>query len=139
MIRASRPYPEDANGKRRSFLLYLASLAFFYPVMRFVGYSIPKKPNYVKITTQLPLSGYLITREFILFDKNDLCWAISRKCTHLGCKLHYSETKDILECPCHQSKFHASTGDVVKGPAKKPLTLFPVKKREENPFYIVTT
>ena len=139
MIRASRPHPGDANGKRRSFLLYLASLALFYPVMRFVGHSIPKKPNYVKITTQLPLSGYLITRDFILFDKNDLCWAISRKCTHLGCRLHYSETKDILECPCHQSKFHASTGDVVKGPAKKPLTLFPVKKREDSPFYIVTT
>jgi len=139
MIRASQPHPGDTNGKRRSFLLYLASLALFYPVMRFVGYSIPKKPSYVKITTQLPLSGYLITRDFILFDKNDLCWAISRKCTHLGCKLHYSETKDILECPCHQSRFHASTGDVVKGPAKKPLTLFPVKKREDSPYYIVTT
>jgi cytochrome b6-f complex iron-sulfur subunit len=139
MTRASQLLPRNENGKRRSFLLYLTSLALLYPIMRFAGYSIPKKPNYVKITSQLPLTGYLITRDFILFDKGDLCWALSRKCTHLGCKLHYSETKDILECPCHQSRFHASTGDVVKGPAKKPLRVFPVEKRENSPYYIVTT
>jgi cytochrome b6-f complex iron-sulfur subunit len=139
MTRASQLLPRNENGKRRSFLLYLTSLALLYPIMRFAGYSIPKKPNYVKITSQLPLTGYLITRDFILFDKGDLCWALSRKCTHLGCKLHYSERKDILECPCHQSRFHASTGDVVKGPAKKPLRVFPVEKRENSPYYIVTT
>jgi cytochrome b6-f complex iron-sulfur subunit len=139
MTRASQLLPRNENGKRRSFLLYLTSLALLYPIMRFAGYSIPKKPNYVKITSQLPLTGYLITRDFILFDKGNLCWALSRKCTHLGCKLHYSETKDILECPCHQSRFHASTGDVVKGPAKKPLRVFPVEKRENSPYYIVTT
>ena len=139
MTRASQLLPRNENGKRRSFLLYLTSLALLYPIIRFTGYRIPKKPNYVKITSPLPLTGYLITRDFILFDKGDLCWALSRKCTHLGCKLHYSETKDILECPCHQSRFHASTGDVVKGPAKKPLMVFPVEKRENSPYYIVTT
>ena len=139
MIPVSQSHSNGANGKRRSFLLYLMSLALFYPIARFVGYSIPRKPNYIKITSQLPLAGYLITRDFILFDKDGLYWALSRKCTHLGCKLHYSETNDILECPCHQSRFHASTGDVVKGPAKKPLTLFPVEKRDSSPFYIVTT
>jgi len=139
MIRVPQSHPNGTNGKRRSFLLCLTSLALLYPIVRFVGYNIPKKPNYIKITSKLPLAGYLITRDFILFDKNDRCWALSRKCTHLGCKLHYSETRDILECPCHQSRFHVSTGDVVKGPAKKPLTLFPVEKRENNPYYIVTT
>lgn len=139
MISRSKPQHKDANGKRRSFLIYLTSLALFYPILRFVGYSIPKKPNYVKISTQLPLTGYIISQDFILFDKNDLCWALSRRCTHLGCKLHYSETEDILECPCHQSRFHASTGEVLKGPAKKSLTLFPVEKRDSNPYYIVTT
>lgn len=139
MIPASQPHPRNENGKRRSFLLYLTSLALLYPIIRFAGYSIPKKPNYVKITSPLPLTGYLITRDFILFDKEDLCWALSRKCTHLGCRLHYSATRDVLECPCHQSRFNASSGEVVKGPAKKPLTLFPVEKRENSPHYIVTT
>jgi len=139
MIKRSKPQHKGANGKRRSFLIYLTSLALFYPILRFVGYSIPKKPVYVKISSQLPLTGYIISQDFILFDKNDLCWALSRRCTHLGCKLHYSETEDILECPCHQSRFHASTGEVLKGPAKKSLTLFPVEKRESSPYYIVTT
>ena len=135
----SQPHPRNENGKRRSFLLYLTSLALLYPIMRFAGYSIPRKPNYVNITSPLPLTGYLIARDFVLFDKGGLCWALSRRCTHLGCKLHYSETRDVLECPCHQSMFNASSGDVVKGPAKKPLTLFPVEKRENSPYYIVTT
>lgn len=127
------------TSQRRSFLLSLLSLALFYPVMRFIGYRIPKKPNHIKIANQLPPDGFLLTRDFILFDKGDKCWAMSRKCTHLGCRLHYIETRDLLECPCHQSQFYGSTGLVVKGPAKKPLTLFPVEKRDNSPHYIVTT
>jgi len=129
----------DSTVKRRNFLLSLLSLALLYPVMRFIGYKIPRKPNHIRITTQLPVGGFLLTRDFILFDKDDNCWALSRKCTHLGCSLHYIETRDILECPCHQSQFYGSTGKVMKGPAKKALTLFPVEKRESSPYYIVTT
>jgi len=140
VIRAYQQHSGNTTtGKRRSFLLYLLSLALLYPVMRFIGYKVPRKPKHIKITTQLPVGGFLVARDFILFDKGDNCWALSRKCTHLGCKLHYIETRDILECPCHQSKFHGSTGKVMAGPAQKALTLFPVVKRENSPYYIVTT
>jgi len=131
--------PKDTVKRRRSFLLYLWSLALFYPIMRFIGYTIPKKPNYVKITSPLPRGGFLVTNDFILFDRDDSHWALSRKCTHLGCKVHYSETKNILECPCHQSQFNAADGGVIKGPAKRALTVFPVEKRKKTPYYIVTT
>ncbi len=127
------------SPKRRIFLHSLWIFALFYPIKRFIGYTIPKKPVYVKIAAPLPVGGYLLTSDFILFDRDDNCWALSRKCTHLGCKLHYSETREILECPCHQSQFNSSTGEVVKGPAKKSLTLLPVEKRETSPYYIVTT
>ncbi len=124
---------------RRTCLTFIGTLAFLYPVLQFAGFKIPKKPTYVNINKRLPLSGVLTTTDFILFDRDNKYWALSRKCTHLGCKLNYHEDRDILECPCHQSRFNVATGEVIKGPAQKSLTFFPVEKRQEEPFYVVTT
>lgn len=137
-MKKNRQTPEKGNA-RRTFLTFLGTLAFLYPVLQFAGFKIPKKPTYVNISKPLPTTGYLITADFILFDRDNKCWALSRTCTHLGCKLNYQEDKDILECPCHQSRFNVETGKVVKGPAEKPLTFLPVEKRQEDPLYVVTT
>lgn len=134
--------PDQQSGKkldRRKILTYLAGSALVYPLFQFIGYRVPKKPVYVPINQTLPTTGYVVTPDFVLFDREDICWALSRKCTHLGCKLNYHEENDILECPCHQSQFVAKSGEVVKGPAKKPLPFFPVEKRSSEPYYIVTT
>lgn len=117
----------------------MGTLAFLYPVLQFVGFKIPKKPTFVNINKPVPGSGYLITADFILFDRDDQCWALTRKCTHLGCRLNYHEEQGILECPCHQSQFHAETGLVLRGPAKKTLSSLPVEKRQGDPYYVVTT
>ncbi len=124
---------------RRTFLTFLGTLAFLYPVLQFAGFKIPKKPSYININKPIPASGFLITNDFILFDRNNKYWALSRKCTHLGCKLNYHEDRNILECPCHQSRFNVQTGEVIKGPAQTSLTFLPVEKRQEEPFYVVTT
>ena len=129
----------EKSNTRRTFLTFWGSLAFLYPVLQFAGFKIPEKPTYVSISKPLPTSGYLVTTEFILFDRGNKYWALSRNCTHLGCKLNYHEDKDILECPCHQSRFHVETGKVVNGPAQKPLTFLPVEKRHDDPLYVVTT
>jgi len=129
----------EQRGKRRLFIHSLWIFALLYPIMKYMGYTVPRKPVYVKITTPMPLAGFLLTSDFILFDKDDRCWALSRKCTHLGCKIHYSETREILECPCHQSQFDHITGTVIKGPAQRPLTQLPVEKRLNSPYYVVTT
>jgi Rieske Fe-S protein len=124
---------------RRKCLTFFGTLALLYPVLQFAGFKIPKKPTYVNINKPVPASGYLSTTDFILFDRDNEYWALSRKCTHLGCKLNYHEDKDILECPCHQSRFNVKTGEVIKGPAHKPLTFLPVEKRQDEPIYVVTT
>lgn len=130
----------DSNAfrpKRRSLLL-IGALALVYPLLRFLGYTVPRKPVKTLINQKLPANGILSTKDFILFDRDNKSWALSRKCTHLGCKLSYHEQGNYLECPCHQSRFTVD-GTVVKGPAKENLALFPVEKRETAPFYTITS
>jgi Rieske Fe-S protein len=123
---------------RRSLFTLLGSLALSYPLLRFIGFKVPKKPLRVDVHKSAPANGVLIMQDFILFDRNGECWALSRKCTHLGCKLNYLEEIDILECPCHQSKFNSISGAVLEGPAKRSLHFFPVEIREKDPRYVVT-
>lgn len=46
--------------------------------------------------------------------------AFSAVCTHQGCTVAPQGTE--FDCPCHGSRFDATTGDVLQGPASKALT-----------------
>lgn len=123
---------------RRVIIAWIGALTLSYPLLRFIGFKVPRKPIRVDIHKPAPTNGVIINQEFILFDRNDTCWALSRKCTHLGCKLNYLEELDILECPCHQSKFDPRSGAVIEGPAQHALHFYPVEKRDNDPLYVVT-
>ena len=49
--------------------------------------------------------------------------ALSAVCTHQACEVRPASAG--LKCPCHGSVFSLD-GDVLRGPAKKPLPVFPV-------------
>jgi nitrite reductase/ring-hydroxylating ferredoxin subunit len=55
-------------------------------------------------------------------------FAIGEVCTHKGCALSNGNLEgEIVRCPCHSSMFSVKTGDVVRGPAKKPEPVFETK------------
>ena len=127
------------TGDRRRFLgrvlrwgAGLVSLSLGYPLLRFLGFTVKPKPRYVTVSAPLPLSGYHAERDFILFGGTDTPYAVSRTCTHLGCRVNFLEDKQLIECPCHQSRF-SREGKRLAGPAKKTLPTYPVEvKRAED-------
>lgn len=110
-----------------------------YPILRFLGFSRPRKPRFVRIHKAMPASGFLVERDFVLFESKVKTWAVSRKCTHLGCRLNFSEQQNQFICPCHESRFNP-TGKRIAGPARRDLPVYLVSKETENqlPVYVVT-
>ena len=53
-------------------------------------------------------------------DEQGSVHALSAKCTHLGCVVHWNASERSWDCPCHASRF-ATDGTVLHGPAATPL------------------
>jgi Rieske Fe-S protein len=71
-----------------------------------------------------PGEGGVIEREgeqvaAFVDDRGEL-QLMSARCPHLGCVVAWNPTKRTFDCPCHGSRF-GPLGDVVAGPAAKPL------------------
>jgi len=110
----------------------ILSALCIYPLLRFIGFTVKPKPRHVTVPAPLPLSGYHAERDFLLFAgaNRKKPFAVSRTCTHLGCRVSYLEDKKIIECPCHQSRF-TPTGEVLSGPAKQNLTTLEVTIKKD--------
>jgi len=101
-----------AAAGRRSFLrqgwswLRLAAAGVLcYPLFSFLGYRVRRQPRRILVPKAIPLSGFIQEHDFVLFAGEHGPWAVSRICTHLGCRLNYLDKERQLVCPCHHSRF----------------------------------
>ena len=78
---------------------------------------------------ELEKTGRLQTKEVAVLrnpsNPNKLI-ALNPKCTHQGCNVNWSAADKKYACPCHGASFDAD-GEVLNGPATKPLQVYPAK------------
>ncbi len=55
--------------------------------------------------------------------------AMWQRCTHLGCTVPWRQDEGQFHCPCHSSLFNRQ-GEVIGGPAPRPLDIFPVSLKD---------
>jgi cytochrome b6-f complex iron-sulfur subunit len=87
--------------------------------------------------SNFPLGSRTVIQEIpaIILNSQDKISAISLVCTHLGCTV---ESKpEGFSCPCHGSRFDLQ-GNVIRGPANKPLRQLRIEITANNTLIIYT-
>ncbi|OZM58025.1 FAD-dependent oxidoreductase [Lottiidibacillus patelloidae] len=59
-------------------------------------------------------------------DKEGNVHIVDTTCTHLGCEVNWNHGERSWDCPCHGSRF-SYNGEVMEGPAEKPLQKYDYK------------
>lgn len=65
-------------------------------------------------------------------DEHGNTFVVDTTCTHVGCELKWNELEKSWDCPCHGSRFDYK-GNVLNGPAEKPLNRCDQEKNRINP------
>ncbi|MBZ4319632.1 QcrA and Rieske domain-containing protein [Streptomyces huiliensis] len=96
--------------------------------------STPTAPVELGAAGDVPVGGARLYREervLVTRPKKDEYRAFSAVCTHAGCVVSKIE-EGAAVCRCHGSKFDASTGKVLHGPASVPLPEVPVRVKGDR-------
>ncbi|MBN2233979.1 MAG: Rieske 2Fe-2S domain-containing protein [Opitutales bacterium] len=109
--------------------------SILYPVLSFIVARKPKPVAKVRVHATPSPDTLLLEKDFFLIPDPIKPRAISRKCTHLGCRVNYSETDGLFVCPCHGSRF-STEGKVLRGPAELDLPDMPVSYSQKDGFVV---
>ncbi len=74
-------------------------------------------------------------REIMVINLNGKIYCLDGRCTHAGAPLFEGTLEgEVLTCPWHYSQFNITNGEVIRGPANKPLRTFKIDERENSVF-----
>jgi Rieske Fe-S protein len=93
------------------------------------GASSPAAANALAATSRIQVgSGMIFPEQQVVVTQPtaDEFKAFSAVCTHMGCIVNQI-SNGTIDCPCHGSQYSISTGDVVAGPAPRPLPAKQIK------------
>jgi len=87
-------------------------------------------PNEFRVADVAPGQTRLVQvgeQSVAVYNVGGACFATQDECTHAGGPLSEGTLDGkIITCPLHSSRFDVATGEVVRGPAKKPIATFRV-------------
>jgi len=110
------------NFSRRNFFKTVAAIAFATTVGVWDKIVKTELASAVKKNIKFPFNRnkeIAFVENFIVVNEPESTRVYSAHCTHLGCVINeFKEGKFI--CPCHGSEY-SKDGDVLRGPAYKPL------------------
>jgi cytochrome b6-f complex iron-sulfur subunit len=138
---------ETPNLTRRNFIKL--SIKFLFGVggllgleglVRFLGHqSDPGPPSEFDLgdAGKYPVGSRTIRADIpaIIINREGEIIAYSLTCTHLGCTVE--EDGEAFACPCHGSRYNTD-GEVLRGPAQKPLRRLEVELLEEHTLRLYT-
>lgn len=61
-------------------------------------------------------------------DEMGIIQHLDTTCPHMKCEVNWNKAEHTWDCPCHGSRF-AKDGQVIEGPAKKPLEHLPMNEK----------
>lgn len=65
-----------------------------------------------------------------LFNISGTFYALDNRCTHVGGPLGEGRVEgNVVTCPWHGSQFDVTTGQVIKGPARRPVSTYRVQTK----------
>lgn len=73
-----------------------------------------------------------------LFNVGGTIYATANACTHMGGPLGKGRLEDrTVTCPWHGSQFDVTSGQVLRGPARKPVATYPVRVQGDDVFVVL--
>lgn len=70
---------------------------------------------------------------YIIQQQDGSILALSNKCTHLSCRVNWTQDASAYICPCHDAYFDIN-GQIIKGPQPRALDAYETKIEETNLF-----